>query len=82
MGGVFWVLGSGDGGAGVGRLGCPVLSGLGGGATGDRGGWMGWVASGLAQEDADGVGRGGKEVPRRGLDGMTRDQSMAVGSRG
>ncbi len=36
----------------------------------------------MAQVDADGVGKGGEEVSRRGPDGMTRDQYMAVDSRG
>lgn len=40
-----------------------------------------WVTSVVAQEDVDGVGRGSEEVPNRGLDGMTHDQSMAIGSR-
>ncbi len=43
---------------------------------------MGRPGIDMAQVDADGVDKGVEEVPRRGLDGMTRDQSMAVESRG
>ena len=45
-------------------------------------GWEGRATTGAAQEDADGVGGGCEEVPHCGPDGMTRDQLMAIKSRG
>ncbi len=59
------VVGSGDG---MGQLGMGDVEGR-------------RTTSGLAQEDADGAGRGTGKVPCRGPDGMTRDQLMARGWR-